>query len=445
MTRYRNQNTHVRARHLALVLGIGLLAGFIILTRQPSPPRLSCPEKPPFEQTTQALGACLDANASTEDVERLLRAWGRIAPGWGGVSQADVLPGQGQEIIVRYHADLENVTWDPQGRLFVMQRDAKRWRAVFDASDVKVTNWDNWRYDILQIADATGDGLDDLLVELVYSNGLHSARSYVILLIAHPNDGPLALRAALVQETTLTRPTCGFVSADQRQAIQCVVPLYASQTTAITRTFAFDGHAFTLAGEALKPGASTTSATTPDGAQWYAFDTFDGGGGSPLYSPKLGLYRVQGEQVLHFDVPNTIRALEVAPDGSLYVGAGCGVLRYRADELETLADVSCDDSSFAGHLFPFDIAFGGNGDVWVGGIHGLARFDGATWTQYDVRARRILVAPDGSLWAEGWDGSGNPPRCCFTHVTGDTWATYAYADDLPVSDDLRDKIYELRY
>jgi hypothetical protein len=265
------------------------------------------------------------------------------------------------------------------------------------------------------------------------------------LLTAHPNDGPFALRVALLEETTLTHPSFSFVGTGRRKAIRAVVPMYVSQTAAITRTFAFDGHAFTLAGEVLNPGASTTSATTPDGAQWYAFDTFEGGGGSLLYSPNLGLYRVRGEQVSHFDVPDTIRALATAPDGSLYVGAGCGVLRYRAGELETLADISCDHSSFSGAFFPFDFAFAGNSDVWVGGIHGLACFDGAAWTEYDVRARRILIAPDGSLWAEGWDGSSNPPGRCFTHVTGDTWVTYAYADDLPVSEDLRERIYELRY
>jgi hypothetical protein len=445
MTLYQNRNVRIRTRYVALAFGIGLLACVIILTRQPSSPKLACPEKPSFEQTTEALRACLDANASTEDVERLLQAWGRMAPDWGGVSQANVLPGRGQEIIIRYHADLESVKWDPQGKLIVMQRDAKHWRAVFDASDIEVENWDNWRYDIIQATDATGDGLDDLLVELVHSNGMRTVRSYVILLTAHQNDGPFALRVALLEETTLTHPSLNFVGTGQRKTIRVVVPMYASQTAAITRTFSFDGDSFTLVGEVINPEASTTSATTPDGAQWYAFDTFEGEGGSPLYSPNLGLYRVQGDQVSHFDVPDTIRTLAAAPDGSLYVGAGCGVLRYRANELETLADVSCDHSSFSGAFFPFDIAFAENGDVWVGGIHGLARFDGATWTEYDVRARRILVAPDGSLWTEGWDGSANPPGRCFTHVTGDTWTAYAYVDDLPVSEGLRERIHELRH
>jgi hypothetical protein len=193
-----------------------------------------------------------------------------------------------------------------------------------------------------------------------------------------------------------------------------------------------------------EPGTTiTSSAVTPDGSFWYAFDEFDDIGASSPYSQNLGLYRMRNGQVSHFDIPGTIRVLKVAPDGSLYVGAGCGVLRYRMDEWETLASVDCEHSSFEGQVFPFDIAFAENGDVWVGGVHRLARFDGTTWAEYDIKARRILVAPDGGLWAEGWDGEANRD-CCFTHLTGNTWVTYTHSAPLPVSADLLQRIRELR-
>lgn len=188
--------------------------------------------------------------------------------------------------------------------------------------------------------------------------------------------------------------------------------------------------------------AITSSAVTPDGSLWYAFDEFDDVGGSAPYSQNLGLYRLKDGQVSHFDIPGTIRVLEAAPDGSLYVGAGCGVLRYGRDRWETLANVDCERSSFAGPMFPFAFAFAENGDVWVGGVHRLARFDGTTWTEYDVRARRILVAADGSVWAEGWDGRANS-ACCFTHIAGSTAVTYTYSATLPVSEDLLKRIREL--
>jgi ligand-binding sensor domain-containing protein len=134
--------------------------------------------------------------------------------------------------------------------------------------------------------------------------------------------------------------------------------------------------------------------------------------------------------------------LKVAPDGSLYVGAENGVLRYRADKWETLADVVRDFGEFVPFTIAFDMAIAENGDLWVGGVHNLARFDGQTWTEYDVNVRRLLIAPDGSLWGEGWDGiSGSD--CCFVHLTGDGWVTYTHSADLPVSQALRSEIHDL--
>jgi hypothetical protein len=125
------------------------------------------------------------------------------------------------------------------------------------------------------------------------------------------------------------------------------------------------------------------------------------------------------------------------------VGAGCGVLRFNANRWETLADPDCEHSAFTKPVFPFDIAFADNGDVWVSGVHALARFDGKQWTEYDIMARRVLVAPDGSLWADGWNGIANSD-CCFTHLTGTTWVTYTHAADLPVTADLARNIHGLR-
>jgi hypothetical protein len=176
---------------------------------------------------------------------------------------------------------------------------------------------------------------------------------------------------------------------------------------------------------------TTSSAVTPDGSLWYAFDEFDSIGGSPPYSQNLGLYRLKDGQVSHFDIPATIRVLEVAPDGSLYVGAGCGVLRYLENDWETLLDLECGHRSVVTKLFPLDIGFVDNGDVWVGGAHSLARFDGKTWKEYEIPALRIAVASDGTVWASGWDGRADS-NCCLTHVTGDRWITYTWTANVPI-------------
>jgi hypothetical protein len=189
--------------------------------------------------------------------------------------------------------------------------------------------------------------------------------------------------------------------------------------------------------------AITSFAATPDGALWYAFDEFDDIGGALPGSPHHGLYRSQDGRVSHFDIPGTIRVLAVAPDGSLYIGAGRGVMRYADGSLVTLAAVAHGQDGFARGFVPFDIAFGQDGDVWVGGVYSLARLDGGTWTQYDTNVRRLLVVPDGSVWGEGWDGIAGSD-CCFVHVTGDAWITYTHSAALPVSQDLLGDIHELR-
>lgn len=193
----------------------------------------------------------------------------------------------------------------------------------------------------------------------------------------------------------------------------------------------------------LSQGRAITSlAETPDGAFWYAYDEFDDGGGLPAGYEHYGLYRSQGRQVSRFDVPGPIRVLAVAPDGSLYIGAGRGVLRYVDGRLETLADPERGQETLTRAFLPFDIAFAPDGDVWVGGVHSLARFDGESWTQYDVNVRRLLVAPDGSLWGEGWNGVAGSD-CCYVHVTGDSWVTYTHSSVLPVSQELLADIHGL--
>jgi hypothetical protein len=188
---------------------------------------------------------------------------------------------------------------------------------------------------------------------------------------------------------------------------------------------------------------ATASAITPDGSVWFAFDEFDGLGGQSPYSQNRGLYRSKDNVISHVEITQTIRVLKIGPDGSLYVGTGCGVLRHKAGQWDTLAEPDCGRSSFKNPFFTFDIAFATNGEVWVGGIHALARYDGKAWKEYDLNARRLLVAPDGSVWADGWDGQADS-NCCFTHLTGDTWVTYTHSDALPVASDLLMRINELR-
>jgi hypothetical protein len=175
----------------------------------------------------------------------------------------------------------------------------------------------------------------------------------------------------------------------------------------------------------------TSSAVTPDGAIWYSYDLFDDIGGSPQGAQNGELRCLQGGRLSRHRMEGTIRAIEVGPDGGLYIAAGCGLARIRNGEWETLAEVDCAQSTFSGPMVAFDIAFAPDGAIWLAGVHNLARCDGEGWTEYGVNARRLLVSPDGSLWAEGWDGRAGSD-CCFVHVRGSEAITYLHTAALPV-------------
>jgi len=185
----------------------------------------------------------------------------------------------------------------------------------------------------------------------------------------------------------------------------------------------------------------TTSAVTPDGALWYAFDIFDSGGGSPPGGQNAGLYRLSDGQVSHYDVPHTIRVLELSPDGALYVGAGCGVLTYQAGEWETLLEPACDGQAPVIRLFPINITFAADGDVWVGDAFSLARYDGRAWQEYGISALQVVPAPDGTIWARGWDGRAGSD-CCLTHITGSTWDTYTWSAEIPAGPEIIQALFD---
>jgi hypothetical protein len=436
------QDSLTDRRLVSISLGLVLVAAVTFLALRGGA-RPSCDERPPFEQVGSALATCLGPDASPADVEAILRGWGYLGPDWGQVMAAELTLDGGPELLLHAYPDLENASWNPRGRFIVLQRDGRQWRIGFDASSIQATTslgepWDNWRYKVLSTADATGDGVGDLLLELVHSNGLRTTVSNVALITSH--GGGMEFEVAYLDETIRTRPRFRLLEKDGRPALQAVIQVGSQD--AITRTFAYDGAALSLTDEAINPAAATTTATLPDGSSWYGFDQFDGGGGTPPYAPMLGLYRQQRDQLGHFDIPGAIRVLTAGPDGALYVGTGCGVLRYQGDGWETLLDPACGGSPFTGPFVPVDLEFGSSGDLWAGGVFTLLHYDGAQWTQYDIRARRILVAPDDTVWAEGWDGRAGS-GCCYTHLTGDSWVTYTHSATLPVPAGLQDQIHDL--
>lgn len=115
-----------------------------------------------------------------------------------------------------------------------------------------------------------------------------------------------------------------------------------------------------------------------------------------------GLLRFQDNQLQLFNVgnsnlpSNSITALAVARDGSLYIGSDLGVARFRENTL--VADAGL------GTVAVSALAAAPNGEVWAATGGELFRFDGVTWNPYvapqlpGVPIIALLVDAKGDLW-----------------------------------------------
>lgn len=186
----------------------------------------------------------------------------------------------------------------------------------------------------------------------------------------------------------------------------------------------------------------STSAITSDGSFWYAFDQFDSGGGTIPGSSDQGLFRLKDGEVFHYDIAATIRVLGVSPDGLLYVGAGCGVLRFIDEHWETLLPLGCAARDRLQLLYPLDIVFDDAGNLWVGGLFTLAKYDGESWQEYAISAHRIALDEDGTIWARGWDGRADS-NCCLTQIRAGEISTFTWSANIPAGPAVMQDLFDL--
>ncbi len=164
----------------------------------------------------------------------------------------------------------------------------------------------------------------------------------------------------------------------------------------------------------------TAAAVTPDGAVWFGFgdDAFRSAGG--------GLSRFDGHDWQYILDDGNVRVLAVAPDGSPWAGMGCEVWRF--DGVAWEAAARCADLPHGNVL---DIAFTADGSAWIATSLGLARFDGRSWITYDRLANSLAVAPDGTIWVNGWEGSQGSQYVA--RFDGESWTAYRRVDSYPGS------------
>jgi ligand-binding sensor domain-containing protein len=160
----------------------------------------------------------------------------------------------------------------------------------------------------------------------------------------------------------------------------------------------------------------TNLVVAPDGALWYSYGNLD-------FHPAGGGVRrlVQGQET-HFGkaagLPNeNAQVLAVAPDGVLWVGAGCTLTRYPNQTWQIIAR-AC--GRLGGKIL--DLAFTADGAVWAATGFSLDRFDGQRWAVTERLINALAVAPDGTLWASGWEGAQD--SWFVARLQDGTWQTF---------------------
>jgi hypothetical protein len=151
-------------------------------------------------------------------------------------------------------------------------------------------------------------------------------------------------------------------------------------------------------------------AVTPDGSVWAATGE--------------GLLRLQGEAWESVLEGAEVNALSVSADGSLWVAVGCNVKRFDGVDWEAVA--RCGEYLLTAKVL--DIDFTPNGSAWLATGFGLLCLGGER-TAYERMIHSVVVAPDGSIWANGWEGTQD--SFYIARFDWQDWTIYRGADSYP--------------
>ena len=151
----------------------------------------------------------------------------------------------------------------------------------------------------------------------------------------------------------------------------------------------------------------------PDG-RWWATSTADG-----VYVRNGG--RWEPHTALNTELAkfsSNIRDILWRRTGEMWIASGRDLVVFHPD----IAGGGIAMPMPAGVTQPTAMLERGN-DVWVGGVGGIAVYNGSSWRVIGADAGlpgttvySLVGAPDGSLWAGGASGVG--------HLTGDTWVLF---------------------
>ena len=187
--------------------------------------------------------------------------------------------------------------------------------------------------------------------------------------------------------------------------------------------------------------AGQVTLYTPDGSQQRTLSTplvVDVGLPSPVEAPVSAVIgtgtgtRITEVEVVVSDsagghetisyADGVIMALAADASGNVWVGTLAGLSRFDGHQWTTFtqADGLADDGISS-------LAVDGQGQVWAGSRYGkgLSRFDGQRWTRYQFEGllgHAAAVAPNGDVWCTGYGD------VLLTRFDGQAWWTYDHND-----------------
>jgi len=179
--------------------------------------------------------------------------------------------------------------------------------------------------------------------------------------------------------------------------------------------------------DGLASNSVSAIAVAPDGTLWFGAAGGGGPGGASRFDGTAWTSYWEADGLVS---PN-VSDIAVAPDGAVWFSTyEGGVSRFDGEEWTSY---SAGDGPAAGLVW--DIAVASDGTLWFGTILGTSRFDGQAWTTYtaadglagnSVYAVAVAPAPQGGTGGAVWFGTGAGA----SRFDGNAWTTYTAADGL---------------
>lgn len=370
-----------------------------------------CSSSHAIDNVAEQLAHCLQ---NQEDVTNLLNQWGYPNESM----MANLLPtSPDKELVISYRTSSTH-HYNPRGKVAVLEYSNFNWHVVYESPPPQEKNVDdshislagNWWFDLEQVGDVQGDGGEDVLFRLRWSNTTSISLAHAKLLTA-PND---MIEVVTVEDSFHDHAPRYTL---ENGHIRAITSFGNGNGDAFTRILQWEDGRFVVSADIPNPTAATISVTMEDGTRYFTFDNECGW----TCVHKYGLFRIrEGEEPYAFGKSEYVRALKLLRDGNVYVGNNKILVVKRDQLVPTDFAPLPSDASVQIH----DMAMTSNGEIWAVGYK-LIHYGHETSTYHDFLAysHTVTIAPDDSVWIDGWDGVADS-NCCIYHIKNETVTSY---------------------